>query len=420
MKKSNDQNAILDTLLTGYLIDSITNYCGRNIEELKTLNLKDDFFTEIAGKTNDEVKSHLVKEFSKLDTGGSLWHWHKHRNLATDLAKYISKTTENYKGYNNFEFNPGYRLLGWKSKLYKTCENTNAELNYISKTMTTPHKVTSYRKTGKLITAKKIEKTTVLDDLQHIDSASTFTHTSSNLDPAPLAKAINKELLERFKEKLCRLKQLGRNSDNVTNNINNAINLLDKMIEDSNVQEIRKLDGLLKKIEKVINANYVFWQSLDEEDSVRVNSIKEMRQRLSKDSFACSLTQIISPINYASGSPLNNSKDSLKQAFTTVIEQRQKLATDASDKSSPTGKGRNKKNHVPQKKTDKLSTSFITRFFSTVNNPIKNMHSELAHSDTNPKNVAYKTSQPESVLTFFKKLMSPKRVKHKKNNRPKN
>jgi hypothetical protein len=422
------QNA-LDTLLTGYLIDSITNYCGRHIEELPTLKLSDDFFTKTASMDDDAVQSHLITEFSKLDTG--FFHFNKHKRLAKKLAKYICQTRNACKKNGNFKFNPGSKFFWQKSDLHSTCESTNAELNYISKAMTSPHFITK-EKTDK---NKKTTEPTVLDHLNNTKpslNSKKPTLTISSLNTESLTKAMRDELLERFIYKLSEMKTKGRASTNVDKKINAAIALLKNPINSPTELRIAKLRNALEEIAAAINNNYAWFQSFKKEDKRKLNDINEMLLRFSRDSFICTLTEKLAdhPVSRIGCVIQAESKEGLADALGKLIEQKKMLVNPESH-SGQSDEQQSSSNSSSTQTIQATLSNLRTNTLFRIKKTFTPSYSPVASSESNqtsqkPKvknrsttNADHKTKNTSSALPFFKKVFSRRWLGTKKNTMPK-
>jgi hypothetical protein len=397
---------VLNPLLTGYLIDSVTNYCGRHIEGLRTLKLSDDFFTKTASMDDDTVQPHLITEFSKLDTG--FFHFNKHKRLAKKLAKYICETQNAYQLNEDFTFNPINSFHWPKSDLYLTFESTNAELNYISQTMTSPHYIAK-EKTDENKKTKKIEsidKKTVLDYLKdtttNLGSGKSILKVSS-LRTESLAKAIRDELLERLIYTLSQMKTQGRQSNAVDEKINLAIGFLKQPIDSTTELSITNLRNALEKIAVAINDNYAWFQSVKKEDKEKLKDINEMLLRFSRDGFICTLTEKLldNPVNQASGPVQAESKEGLKGALGKLIKQKQAAVTNT--------KSRNEKTDDKKSSDSASSTQEITERLSNVGKKIVRKvtnaftpgYSAVANSENSQKPKKIKTAKLSRFLTFF-------------------
>jgi hypothetical protein len=394
MTESRKQYAALDTLLTGYLIDSMANYCGREVKKLQTLGLPSDFFAQIVGIDNKNIEQHLVTEFSKLDKGW--FNGNKHKNLAKKLAKYIDHTRKVYKEGGNFHFNPDSRWFFYKSNLSLACEKTNAELNYISKTLASN-------------TVAKGDET-LLSYLNKPDRASTDSLTSELL-----AIKICGDLLKRLKARLEKLRDNDLVSDLVTKKFNKAIRQIDIRIDPSTVQSQKKFNAAeenhaqrsdktdplnttslvtaLEEIENSIKNNYAKWRTHTNTDENRLDEIKTMRTRLSKDSFIWTLIVRLSPtaLTPEEGHGYADAKEGLKNALQTLVEQKKtKNNTENHDAQA------DKK----QSATTKRSSWGMFRTLWRAENPTKANYSAIAKSDDGNRSTTSQASTFFSNTTF--------------------
>jgi hypothetical protein len=402
MATSRNEYAALDALLTGYLIDSVANYCGSNIKGLGTLNLRGDFFTQIATVDNENIEQYLAKEFSKLDRGW--FHMNKHKNLAKKLAKYVCEIRKNLNpGHpNHFSFNPGNRIFSYK--LYLACKNTNAELNYFNTEylhgFTTHDEEPFHAAEPANLTKQKKTKS----------DASTAGLTSESL-----AKKIRDDLLKPFKARLEQMKSWDLVSELVTEKFNLAIGGINTLVDTIPIQSTKKFDvaaenvakrsdatahlnttslvTALEEIEKAIKNNYGRFATYNNDDKERLKEIKTMRSRLSKDSFIWTLTVRLSPtaLTPDEGHGYADAKEGLKSALKTIADQKKtKNNTENHDAQA------DKK----QSATPKRSSWGIVNALWRTENSTKASYSAVAKSDDGNRSTTSQASTFFSDSTF--------------------
>lgn len=287
MTTNRTAHGALNTLLTGYLIDGVTNYCGQQIEALSTPIDQPDFFTKIVGMDSGNIEEHLVTHFAKYDQGYRWpWNWNKHKNLAKNLAKYICKTRDALDSKTDIEsytFNPGFSLWPYKSSLYLACEKTNTGLNFFSRQLSSP--------------GNRGNQASIADYLITADNTmrpEANQSQSTDFSAQSLATEISTEILNRLKDRLTTIKSHYQNCWQCKEEFKQVFKLLNDETSKHHAH-LKDLTAALKAVENAIRDKYSIFQPLSKDDKNHINDIKEVRLGLLKGGVMWSLSEIAYP-----------------------------------------------------------------------------------------------------------------------------